>query len=529
MPAPEKALRRDHISPADAKYRLDRKYLLGAIDVAAYPVPSTREQRAAMYHIVLPIAVAAACRAKAVWSARRGRRRLVALLLACSLAACSTPQIDVPTARAQSATSALSVADLTAQLPLSGGITMSNAALARDFMELTFFLESGRALPRFTRFEGPVTVRIAGAAPANAGPDLARLVSRLRSEAGIDISVVTTAKSAITIEFVPKRQIKAQVPNAACFVVPNVTGWKDYRRAGRRANSDWTQLATRSHAAVFIPSDAAPQEVRDCLHEEISQALGPLNDLYRLPDSIWNDDNFHTVLTGYDMTMLRAYYAPELHSGLSPDEVFSRLPAIFARINPAGNSGGVLPPAGATPRAFVTAIEQALGPNATPARRRTAAFRAVQIATDHGWRDTRAGFAWFVLGRLSVRDAPEAALNAFVQAAAIYRATPGARIHAAHVDMQLAAFALANGRAEDAMALVNRSLDVAVTAENPAMMATLYMIRAEALQSLGHAAEARRARLDSGAWARYGFGSDAAVRKRSAEVAALANIDARQN
>jgi len=34
----------------------------------------------------------------------------------------------------------------------------------------------------------------------------------------------------------------------------------------------------------------SPQEVRDCLHEELAQALGPLNDLYRLPDSVFNDD-----------------------------------------------------------------------------------------------------------------------------------------------------------------------------------------------------------------------------------------------
>ena len=28
---------------------------------------------------------------------------------------------------------------------------------------------------------------------------------------------------------------------------------------------------------VFVPADASPQELRDCLHEELAQALGPLN------------------------------------------------------------------------------------------------------------------------------------------------------------------------------------------------------------------------------------------------------------
>ncbi len=69
--------------------------------------------------------------------------------------------------------------------------------------------------------------------------------------------------------------------------------------------------------AIFLPGDVSPQETRDCLHEEMAQALGPLNDLYRLGDSVFNDDNFHTVLTGFDMLVLRTYYAPDLRSGMT--------------------------------------------------------------------------------------------------------------------------------------------------------------------------------------------------------------------
>ena len=58
--------------------------------------------------------------------------------------------------------------------------------------------------------------------------------------------------------------------------------------------------------------------MRDCLAEEITQALGPANDLYRLPDSIWNDDNFHGMATAFDMLILRALYQPELESGMTP-------------------------------------------------------------------------------------------------------------------------------------------------------------------------------------------------------------------
>lgn len=465
----------------------------------------------------------------------RGLHRVAARLglLACAgvLCACVAPeQPERPASRATSTAIDLPLVDPTIATsdPVPAAGLPSNAALARDFIELSFFLESGRALPRFTRFEGPVTISLSGAAPPNAATELARLIGRLQHEAGLAVQVGTSATNHINVQFVPKSELRAEVPNVACFVVPNITDWSDYRQNRRSARADWALLESRTAASVFVPQDATPQEVRDCLHEEISQALGPVNDLYRLPDTVWNDDNFHTVLTRFDMTVLRAYYAPELRSGMSETEVRAALAQILPRINPAGGAVTALR-ADPTPRAYVSAIETALGARANPARRRAAAEEAVQIAVSQGWTDTRAGFAWFALGRLGMKDDPNLALRAYLNAGTIYRATPGAGIQAAHVDMQLAAFALSSGRAEEAIALVNRSLDAALQEQNAALMATLYLIRAEAYQALGASAQAAQARLDSAHWARYGFGSDAAVRARAAEVAALARAGAREN
>ena len=72
--------------------------------------------------------------------------------------------------------------------------------------------------------------------------------------------------------------------------------------------------------------------MRDCLHEEFAQALGPLNDLYRLPNSVFNDDNVHTVLTSFDMLILKITYAPSLKSGMSRTQVQARLPAILKKL-----------------------------------------------------------------------------------------------------------------------------------------------------------------------------------------------------
>ncbi|MBL4813178.1 MAG: DUF2927 domain-containing protein, partial [Rhodobacteraceae bacterium] len=196
----------------------------------------------------------------------------------------------------------------------------ANSEIAQDFLDLVFRMESGRAIPTMTRFEGEITVGVQGDIPASLLPDLDALLGRLRGEAGLNIHRISGSTAAITIHTIPQAVLNRAVPQAACFVVPRISSWQEFERLRRSPQVDWTTLTRRDRAAIFIPSDAAPQEIRDCLHEELAQALGPLNDLYRLPDSVFNDDNIHAVLTGFDMLILRAYYAPELRNGMSRGE-----------------------------------------------------------------------------------------------------------------------------------------------------------------------------------------------------------------
>jgi len=402
--------------------------------------------------------------------------------------------------------------------------TASNAQIVADFIDLSFQMESGRPIERLSRFEGPITVAVAPGAPASLSADLDRLVDRFRQEARIDIRRVAHGgtPASITIETLPRARMQRIVPEAACFVVPRVSSWAEFLRVRNSRQMDWTTLDTREHVAVFLPNDVAPQEVRDCLHEEVSQAMGPLNDLYRLEDSVFNDDNFHAVLTGYDMLILRAYHDDALRSGMTRAEVASVLPGVLARINPRGQTGTGTGTATPTPRAWVAAIETALGPRSRDDERVAAAERAVSTARQAGLSDSRLAFSYFALGRLSLATDVEGSVAAFLAAAAIYdRIAPGG-IQAAHIDMQLAAFALSSGRAEDALRLSGQALPAATRAQNAALLSTLLMIRAESLDALGRASEARQVRLDSLAWGRYGFGNSAAVGARLTEVDALA-------
>jgi hypothetical protein len=299
-----------------------------------------------------------------------------------------------------------------------------------------------------------------------------------------------------------------------------VSSWAEFRRDRRNPQLDWTTLRVRERMAVFVPADVAPQEVRDCLHEEVAQALGPLNDLYELTDSVFNDDNFHTVLTGFDMLILRATYAPELRSGMTRAEVAAVLPGVLARLNPRGEGVGFVPRPPTT-RDWIDAIETALGPRTAPARRRDAAAEAVAIARSRGWNDNRLGFSLYALGRLSLGAEPDLALASFLQARQIFARSAETAIHEAHVNMQLAAFALSAGQADFSLEVADASIPVVVQKQNAALLSSLLLVRAESLEALGQAAEAQAARVDSLGWARYGFGSDQEVLMRAAEIASL--------
>lgn len=386
---------------------------------------------------------------------------------------------------------------------------VSGSSLTRDFMDLTFAMESGQELGTFSRFEGPVTVAVRGNAPSTVANDLARLIGRLRNEAGIDISA-TTARATITVEFASRSELRRLAPTAACFVVPNVSSLAEYRRLRGSDKVDWAAVSRRESAAIFIPAETSPQEVRDCLHEELAQALGPLNDLYRLPDSVFNDDNFHSVLTAFDMDILRMTYSSTLASGMSQDEVAARLGASTAVS--AGN-----------PPAWTQAIETALGKNGSLSTRKAAAERALAIAMTAGWRDGRLAFSYFAVGRLLAGSEPEQALDAFDRAADLYARMLGGELQLAHIDMQLAAMALAGGLSEEAIRLSDRAMPAVRRHENAALQATLMLIKAEALENLGNPAAAAALRIDSEAWARYGFGPDSVVKARMRDIASVAN------
>lgn len=447
------------------------------------------------------------------------RRVIIPLLFA--LAGCNTTTgpFEVPT-RGFVAAPQAELPELKVEPTRSAAVQRSNTSIAQDFLSLNFALESGTQLHQLTRFEGPISVRLDASAPHTAKNDLSALLNRLRTEAGLNIFSTSSADAKINIQMVTRAQIKRVIPNAACFVAPNARSLSDYAVKRRTAAGSWTSMTSRQMMSIFLPSDASPKEVRDCLHEELAQALGPVNDLYSLSDSVFNDDNIHSTLTSFDMLVLRAHYDRDLANGMTRADVAARLPSILSRINPTGNTVYGTASASISPR-WNDAIHTALGAGTSDADRIAAAQRAVYISTAEGFDDVRAGFSYFVLGRVTMGSASDASKRAFMAAEREYASLPGTNLHRAFVAIQLAAFTLAEGDTIGTINIVRPFMNIAKASGNAALLSTMMLLEAEALEMAGQVSQARSVRVDSLGFARYGFGSEMAVEARLKEIAAL--------
>ncbi len=74
---------------------------------------------------------------------------------------------------------------------------------------------------------------------------------------------------------------------------------------------------TIDRAVALIRAEDPPEMRRSCLHEELAQGLGLLNDSPAARPSIFNDDEEFALLTNHDEMLLRILYDPRLTPGMS--------------------------------------------------------------------------------------------------------------------------------------------------------------------------------------------------------------------
>jgi hypothetical protein len=83
---------------------------------------------------------------------------------------------------------------------------------------------------------------------------------------------------------------------------------------------------------VLIAVDAGNFIFRDCLYEELLQALGPINDDDSVPWTMFNDNVEKGFFDVYDQYLLNILYHPRVRAGMTRDEVRALLPEIMPEI-----------------------------------------------------------------------------------------------------------------------------------------------------------------------------------------------------
>ncbi|GMG83364.1 DUF2927 domain-containing protein [Paralimibaculum aggregatum] len=433
---------------------------------------------------------------------RHAIRAMLAALLLPALAACALPgqrPAAVPEPPAEPV--------LHARLP-AGHTGYDNASLARLFVLLTHDTEWGGRRPHLVRIEAPVVVGIEGPGAALHQPFLDTYLAYLRQHGGLDIRRGAVDRNMV-VRLVPGGDFRDLLPAASCVLVAGDRRWRDFERDPAGNGGDALAAAPRLEAVtIFIPADAIPADVRRCLLEEIAQGLGPLNDLYGLGPSVFNDDFGHVWPTRLDLLMLRVLYAPEMATGLSRSETEARARLVLERINPAGRRARPLPPVRhrAEP-AWRRLIAGAFRGDRSASERRRAATEALRYA-----EVALPGTAWHchslvTLAHLEKLKMPEQAAARLVTAERVCTRVHGAEDpRIAQARLTRAGLALNMAMPEKALELTEGLAPVLAGHGLDEALAAHYSLRARALEGLGRSAEARAEARRAAAWEAYATG-----------------------
>jgi hypothetical protein len=85
-------------------------------------------------------------------------------------------------------------------------------------------------------------------------------------------------------------------------------------------------------ADVILVTDVSEFIFRDCIYEELLQALGPINDTDAIPWTMFNDDVQMGFFDLYDQYILNILYHPHIKAGMTVDEVSGLLPRILPQV-----------------------------------------------------------------------------------------------------------------------------------------------------------------------------------------------------
>lgn len=209
--------------------------------------------------------------------------------------------------------------------------------LLRQYVEVAFRNEFGgvHRFGRIIKWQEPIRARLEG---PNADAYKAQVERQF---------AVLTRLTGLSIEIVDGFRPFANVNMVITFVDTGGHGPADPERACfSSAYEDDTFVIRR--AEITITGDI-PDLRQHCIVEEISQALGLMNDSSLLFPSIFHDDSRQQAFSPWDELMFYAHYDPRIRPGMTSAEAMPIIREIFAQEVAKANGSGTSSTTGKAP------------------------------------------------------------------------------------------------------------------------------------------------------------------------------------
>ncbi|MEM8755431.1 MAG: DUF2927 domain-containing protein [Pseudomonadota bacterium] len=225
----------------------------------------------------------------------------------------------------------------------------TNADLVRNFETIALnreYRREGEALVQertaspISRWEQPVRYRIFGAgATAADRNEYAEFAQRITALTGLEVQEVDDEAnvSILILDAEERERLIADLKkDGTAERMPLVVQWAEELRYPCVGQVGFADRATGRITGALIAMKAELEGLfrQSCIHEELTQALGLMNDDPTVRPSIFNDDQEFALLTEHDEFLLRILYDRRIKPGMEAEELRPILPAIVEELRP---------------------------------------------------------------------------------------------------------------------------------------------------------------------------------------------------
>lgn len=188
-----------------------------------------------------------------------------------------------------------------------------DASVIDYFLEIAMGAEFNNSAEVVRKWESDIRIRVNGNPTA---ADLQTLRSIVDEINGMNLTIrmqIVDQNPNVEMYFVPEQQFSRYEPNYR----PVNMGYAWVR---------WSNYQISSASILISTTGVNQQERSHLIREELTQAMGLLQDSYRYPDSIfyqgWTDTTAYTAL---DRKVIQLLYSPTIQTGMSRDQVMATL------------------------------------------------------------------------------------------------------------------------------------------------------------------------------------------------------------